>query len=513
MSRWIDRPSRLNTSPVSIRTTCSCRLTRSAESLLIAVSNAAGQTEVRILDVENGDITASALLEQQSRVSNVRFPAPGSNGDLIVFQGMYVSLLTWPGLEQATTYNLGGQDAIQNPVFVGDQWIVGVGRQGGVERRRLPDGQRVPFPALIGGIHERIAGEGIAGISQEMIGSRFEDGWISEGVVYDDGLQTPQLLLRPWGFIRSERLALETLLRPRDTPSSQQATVGNAANRVHFDNSRMQLIAEPEAVQFVAPQGPAHSYQRINLDLWSLTTRQQVDSTPFCILNNLVNRRNSVRAFPAGDDACILANGRLYRWPLPRSTSPSPETTLEPEPGDVPQFGLHQSHLVADAAGQTVFEHSVTGGSPPYRFEVQGPQARREVLSLPIDVQTGNVTVDGSRAAEWIMTHLREPLQGAESESILEAYQTVAGDEFEKIVGRRPQGVPALLGMSVTVTDAEGRQATLPYEFFIELPHEEWLRRMRQEYDNQQQANCSTEAAGTGGGSASPGRAGARSGT
>jgi hypothetical protein len=463
------------------------------DRLLVASHPSTGESLLQLIDLKSGETTATAPLPPSSNVHRVIVPS-GDGEDLLVFYDQKVSVISWPRLELVMTCDIGGNSPLQDIVLVGNQWLVGTTQNRlGIERRRLPGGEPVPFPALIGGIHEHTGNGLIGGIGQELIGSRFADGWISEGVYYSQDLQTPQLLFRPWGFIRSERLDVGPLLRLYGTPAAPPVTSGNSPDRIWFDGGKMQLLAGTASRPFVPPEGqPGTEDQLVTLSTWSLAAGQQVDSHPLCLTDGYLNHWE-VRVFPGQDEALIMVTDKLYRWPLPPSTADVP--SAEPALDDGPRFELKQSHLVADAAAPTEFVHSVTGGTAPYRFTVDGPRAVREMLPLAIGADTGTVTVDGPAASDWIIAHLSRPVEGANSGQLFDAYETVAQDEFQKIVGRPPQGVPVLLGLNVTVTDAANRTATLPYEFFIEIPRSDWQTRLQQAYDRLQQAAAEREQA------------------
>jgi hypothetical protein len=138
-------------------------------------------------------------------------------------------------------------------------------------------------------------------------------------------------------------------------------------------------------------------------------------------------------------------------------------------------FAPRQSAFVIDPAGATRLEHALSGGRPPYRFELA-----MDVPGATLDPDSGALTLDGPAAVrgalgrmdEALMALAREASGPVHDEADRVRSEVAAG--FAGLVGRPPKGFPVLLPIIVKATDADGEQTALTYTVFVELPDAEY---------------------------------------
>jgi hypothetical protein len=374
--------------------------------------------------------------------------------------------------------------SLRNEPFeiVADKWLV-TGRDT-LERFRLPEMQPVPFPEVVAGAHQRSGGGRLQGLPMELMANRFAEGWLSEGVYYD--AQTPnipKLLVRPWGFLGPPPPDAGLILR-------DSAYSGNGRFRkvvgslLEVDRARaFEIKAEPR--MYAPPTGDPEPYRFVQVIERGMGDNRDPEKKHSLAAVHINHGAHDVLTMlPLGDAVGVLIGRRLHRLPIPAA----------PAAPSVPRFTLAQSQFVVRPEGSTLFEHVVTGGRPPYTFTAIGPEWSRGTMPLNIDPATGAVTFDGPSTRVWVVEHVLSSFPGDPADGRLTKYSTTMRDEFAKLTGRPPAGIPVLLGMTVSVTDAAGVKAELPYQFFAEAPLDDLLAFRRAKLEQQEKAAAAVAA-------------------
>lgn len=262
---------------------------------------------------------------------------------------------------------------------VAGQWLFSETDRG-VERFQFR-GERSPFPELARGLKEREAESGsLVGCSLELLGSAFNEGWILEGAYYpSDELKRPALLLRPWGFVRSNALDVDRLLR---APEYQTARGETASTPVRAGSQEpLQFPRSNLKVSFSYERGArvgrdSHRYD-VTVVLDAVDPEKAIPaSVPKTIaLGGVVSKDAYVDRVGCvgriGDELLVALDDRLYRVDIGLGDAKN---------SDPLRFVLKQSHLVANPDGVTEFKHELAGGEPPYQYRVTGPYGQQKNL-------------------------------------------------------------------------------------------------------------------------------------
>ncbi|MEX2186052.1 MAG: hypothetical protein WD875_04625 [Pirellulales bacterium] len=172
-----------------------------------------------------------------------------------------------------------------------------------------------------------------------------------------------------------------------------------------------------------------------------------------------------------GDDAFVLFDRELYRWPIARASNaaakPSAPLTFLPR----------QSALVIAPKDKTVLKHSAEGGQKPYKFAVL-----TSYDAITIDTETGDVTVDETAILDEAQRAMDNwVIRTSGNQSSVDKLRSLAPSlaaRTEQILGRRPKGVPVAIPICVDVTDAASTTRRLQYFVLAECPSGEALARL-----------------------------------
>ena len=369
-----------------------------------------------------------------------------------------MEILSLPQLETVRRFKTDtrGSGQIQSIVNVGTKFFFMADRSNNIRRYSIETGNEMPFPPLLSGLNENTTNGVMSGYSSSLIGRRLGEGWISEGVYYNnEKLTAPQLILRPWGFVNTERLDIGQLLNAMDQGNPELArNRRNSTGKVPI-----QLRGNQQKIMLRDNRHATLSY----LDVFEGTEKLQT------ILYKPDNRIHQPVAAIIGNQLLVYVSDKLYRSPAPADEAARlPESPIAL--ADLMKFKLKQSHLVASSSGVTKLQHTVEGASDSVRFSIDQNVGTNNPMVLPCDPVTGEVTFDARVAVPWMVQHRSKVFLSPNYDQLFDLYLSHAGPEFEKIVGRPPKGIPFAFNIQVRATDPGHGTAVLPYAVFVDIP-------------------------------------------
>lgn len=279
---------------------------------------------------------------------------------------------------------------------------------------------------------------------------RVRNGWLWDGVYWDDTFKTPQLLSEPVYFglfdSRNDKLA-EISNQPKELPGTLAFDGGYATIALrppNWDGGRNQ---KPESLPNV------HLISKPGLDYWQ-------DPSSF----------GPPRLIDFGND-CLAAtfSGKLYVIPFSHFGAQQAEPL---------HFELTQSTMVLNPAKPTRVKYEAKGATQ-YTLELRTmpniTQAQFTATSkdgsFSIDLKPFSERVIDA-AVEVVVGQQWQVSQRGEGKSLerLQDYLKVAANPFREITKHKPTGVPTLLYASIRADGNAGETATLHHSYLVEIP-------------------------------------------
>jgi hypothetical protein len=281
-----------------------------------------------------------------------------------------------------------------------------------------------------------------------------------QGVVHDAQLRSLALMRPPAFMLTVDHVPAATSTRPfdRDLPA-----IGSPLRAARMSSS-CQLSGSSLSV--VAGSSIAEGALVYRLDVLDRRTGKVVESWPLKRVSpppKYRQARTGAYVRPVGKDSVVVTIGAEAH--LCNLLSHAAEA-----PAAMPRFAPVQSGWTVAADEQTDLEHTLAGAARPVRAELT-------VLphGVSVDPTTTTVTVDGPSLMAGALETLALKFGTAENPFTpgslqLQQYTALAGPYFERVVGRKPTGVPLLVPIDLQVTDAKGAEMGFSYYVFLEVP-------------------------------------------
>lgn len=327
---------------------------------------------------------------------------------------------------------------------------------------------------------------------------RVGDGWLLGGLFYDDTLSGVRLLQQPEGIlpISDQALGRRTLDRwsrpaadDRSRPWERQEGIPAGIRLGEEAYSPVVLDAVPvkvaASVQRRQEDVATHTWRNVETirlalyDLFSDTVQEHVVLAQQELAADPQNHHHQWTGgqFPmlqAVGKSIVFAHGdQLFRYDL---------GDVDPEKFPLPvTIKLDQPTRVIDGAGPTKLKHTIQNATQPLQAALVG--SRPEVQ---IDAATAEVTIDGPA----LLTALQKLLvgggqQGGGNLSLMQQfggaplslsspewtdYLATAGAKFEKLAGRKPNGIPLAVPIDLRVIDGNNQTAAVSYFVLVDVP-------------------------------------------
>jgi hypothetical protein len=316
-------------------------------------------------------------------------------------------------------------------IVVGDRYLIAV--NDAVPRYTLPELKAIdsPFQGLR-------SGEGYG---------RIREGWLWDGVLWDDALKTPQLLVDPKQFAHAYHHR-ERVSKFSDIPIRINGTID-------FDDRG--------ALQFVdANARSRHPDDR--------------DSSPTV---HLIPPPLDYRFFSFGgisnkkvewgkDRLAILFNGKVFSVPFsdfPLKEEPAFE--IEPVQSTFVLTPTKPTRVSYKAEGATQYsiELRATPNGVEPQFTASSDDGAFTLDLKPFSERLVPAAVEAIIGQNWNVYGEKE--KGLER---LKQYLEAVASPYRELTKRRPRGVPILIYATVQAQSAAGQQATLHHCYFVEIP-------------------------------------------
>jgi hypothetical protein len=348
---------------------------------------------------------------------------------------------------------------------IADRYLAGFSRWGQTYRFTVPDMKPVE-PALPTFRELRTAG-------------RLRDGYLWDGVVWDQAMATPRLLLFPVQYGAKP---------PQDGYRIMAGQLGMV--RIHTHGPFVCTWYQDEQVfhhgfsLLEYPGAAICEYGSLNLYSWEeggkfAGTRDRVPDGKVALVppQTLTRDQAESRGYVADQAGIVYVVflGSLHAIPLEQ---------LVPKKAPPFRFEERQSTFVLEVDKPTKIQYSAPGA---VRYDLQlhtmmpgsfdeppAIQARSADGSFEIALEVTNQMLNNISGGVNQMA--RSP--GAKVEDLLAAYAKAVGPTFEVLTGRTPQGVPFPVYAVVIAENAEGKKAGLAHSYLVEIP----LARMQQYY-------------------------------
>ncbi len=308
---------------------------------------------------------------------------------------------------------------------------------------------------------------------------RLRDGWLWDGVVWDQAMTTPRLLLFP--------------IQYGAQPSQDGARVlarELGAIRIHTRGPYVCTWYKDEQVfhhGFPLVEYPGAAlceYGSLNLYSWEeggkfTGDRDRVPDGKVALLppDTLNSNEVQARGYVADEAGVVYVVflGKLHTVPLDQ---------FVPKKKDLFRFDERQSTFVLDADKPTTVQYSAPGA---VRYDMQLYTMLPGMFDEPPAIQARSADGSFEIALEVTAQTLnnisggldpRDVTPGAKPEERLAAYAKSVIPAFRALTGRAPRGVPFPVYAVVVAENAEGKKAGLAHAYLVEVP----LAKMRQ-YD------------------------------
>jgi len=281
-----------------------------------------------------------------------------------------------------------------------------------------------------------------------------------QGVVHDAQLRSMALMRPPAFMLTVDHVPAADSTRPfdRDLPA-----IGSPMRAARMSSS-CQLPGS--CLSAVAGSSMAEDALVFKLDVLDRRTRKVVESWPLKRVSpppKYRQARSGAYVQPVGKDSVVVTIGaEAYLCNLSSHAAEAPAT--------MPRFVPAQSGWTVAADEHTELQHTLQGAARPVKAELM-------VLAhgVSLDPTTTTVTVDGPSLMAGALETLALEFGTAENPFApgslqLQQYTALAGPYFERVVGRKPTGVPLLVPIGLQVTDANGAKMDFSYYVFLEVP-------------------------------------------
>lgn len=421
-----------------------------------------------------------------------------------------VSVLDRKDLSQVKRVFTDGR--VREIVPVNDRWLFVATDSMKVQVFTLPE-LELAAPADVGaGGHLTAKGLSAAPAPPVRVGER----WLFDGVLYDDALKVPSAVIAPRGLWASGENGTFPIVPGQQPWGGLHGQPGGAGPEpwVHSPNG---LSSHPA---WIAPWGVAVTHDGFTHGKRSVSGTQdqfanagQV-SVALPDQPALVTLRQSLTQTDGGRPQQLKAE-LVFRDLV--AATPGHRITLFDEPvgSGFQQFGYGQLRLetrpgvIVGLTGERLFvlptpKLEANDFPPPLRLEpklgvqvlgekdavlplpaVQGAKPPAEFsLSQPLrglDVTAKGLKVERDTVVGWVTDQVATTLnnwrdqrngQPVATATALNDYLRGAGPQFEKLVGRKPRGVPVWLPVGLIVRDKNLQSQQMTYGLFVELPEE-----------------------------------------
>ena len=319
------------------------------------------------------------------------------------------------------------------------------------------------------------------------IAGRIKDGWVWDGVVWDDAFREPRLLLFPVHFETRQNDAPEMIAAAGGTIAMRPAgpyvctwfpsgAVENHRHSLHdhpgalsCTEGRVDLFssADTSRVRLGATRPPDASVKLIDIDLHRPPRGPAIDDRQFA-------QMFAGHVTESGGEVYVALQGKLHSFPLERLVRE--ETPF--------RFVERQERIVLEA-GQTARLSYSAPGATKYEFQLwyQRPhfaddqpaftaQSADGTFELPLD----NISELAGKALAVVGIGAQDRGPQATLDRVT-AYMKRIEPTFHQLTGRLPAGVPFPVYVSVIAEHPDGRQkAGLAHSYLIEVPLQEFQK-------------------------------------
>lgn len=286
---------------------------------------------------------------------------------------------------------------------------------------------------------------------------RMADGWLLDGVLWDDQLSEALLLMEPQGFLRVSREDL-----PEPTIEVQRVLAGFVTHRVPGPGHPLDVIEEIKARMHDSPHLAARFSIRIEdenpwLDLTDIGADEPYQTIPLRVgpteRNSPYPDANSAEFTTTPDSLFVTLAGETYVVPIEPRPAPF---RIEPRQSELELSGRSSTRVTYEADGAT-------------RFELEIPALGTRAEPLRLESEDGEFRIDPVDLNQLSADIWATARSGQTQE--LEERISQAGEARQRYIGgRAPAAVAVRVDAFVRATADDGDVAVLKHAFVVMIP-------------------------------------------
>ena len=310
-----------------------------------------------------------------------------------------------------------------------------------------------------------------------------QNGWFYDGVIWNEDLTKPRLLIHPEG-IQMSRFTL-----PQSLAIEWGGLVVNEwggmmppANMRSISQRGVRSLSGRGGIPMISPEIPVALLleQQVNIDrdvgsvisVYELPSRDRIQS--IILAKGKVNVPHPSKKLHnldiAGDVIAACVGGKLY---LLSHDEIDRDKFSEPF-----RFRPKQNRFVLERKSTSSLEYELVGGKPPYDVKLnlgdtEYQATGTDVVEFQIEGRKLIQAAIGQFLKEnsWI-----RPNRDYDARNLVLDLIDGANPSFQEIVGRQLKGVPIILPVNLEALDRDLATARLQHSFIIELPQSQIVK-------------------------------------
>jgi hypothetical protein len=297
------------------------------------------------------------------------------------------------------------------------------------------------------------------------------DGWLFEGVLWDEQLDKALWLVEPYGFQGDTNIFGDTIDKTFQgfVHSVEEKGVPTAApSDLHFSSYTphlpARLIVRKTNPPRTSPSEP-HSGQ-IQLDFLGLVSNE--------VKRSLILRNGYWQRFTRGSTTHVTTTpkhvlvahyGDLFVLPLVGTEEPmATPFRIEPKQSVFTLSATRPTTVKYEAPGATKFELTVViYERPPLKLESTSGEFEIDLRELI-----------PSLVERWGRAISQQSKFDTPGKNRFDNYVLSIRDRFRQIAGKNPSGIPLIVKAEVQAQDAQGRTVRLPHAYLVDIPEKEF---------------------------------------
>lgn len=349
---------------------------------------------------------------------------------------------------------------------IADRYLICLGARGERTRYTLPDMKPVETPSAMR--------------REPPLPRRLADGWLLDGVVWDDNLDKARLLVEPYGFSFAYQVGRDSTDLDRafqgvafDAPDRAAPPVDRDALHAGMYTPHIPALLTMKQTMPDPKKQRGPSSGRVHLDLVDLKSNDIVRSVT---LRNGFWRRgvfpydgaNTTGIATTPDHVLVTHQGEVLVIPAVDGDGPiQAPFRIAPQQSTFTVSATGSAKVRYEADGATKFDLTIqaVGNTPEEKLESADGSFEIDLReSVPGIVE--KVSLQFQRARSY----------DGEGKTRAEDYVDKIRENYRKLVGKDPSGVPVLVRAEVQAYNRKEEVARLTHAYLVDIPMEEFVQ-------------------------------------